>query len=154
MYYTRKVLNSKGFSTTHHLSRNYWRAVDLRHDVLREPLGLRFTREQLLAEDKDYHVIFKRDNVVWACLVLTPLDNKRLKMRQVAVSDELQGTGLGTKLVEWSEALAKDYGYTSMECNARKSAVPFYLKLGYQIDGDEFTEVGIPHYHMYKHLEY
>lgn len=152
MSYVRKVVNRKGFLVTPHLGRNYWKAVDLRHDILREPLGLRFTREQLLAEDKDIHVVYRFDNVVWACLVLTPLDDKRIKMRQVAVDDDLQGKGIGSKLLEWSEALAKDKGYQWMECNARKGAVPFYLKHGYQTVGDEFVEVGIPHYHMQKQL--
>lgn len=152
MAYVNRVKDNKGFSCTAHLSRDYWRSVDLRHDVLREPLGMKFTRAQLLAEDKDYHIIYKSINVVWACLVLTPQKNGRIKMRQVAVDDELQGRGIGAKLIEWSEAFAKDEGFTLMECNARKRAVPFYLKQGYTVVGDEFTEIGIPHYHMEKQL--
>jgi predicted GNAT family N-acyltransferase len=36
--------------------------------------------------------------------------------------------------------------------HARKSAVGFYEKLGYEIEGDEFEEVTIPHYEMQKTL--
>jgi predicted GNAT family N-acyltransferase len=36
--------------------------------------------------------------------------------------------------------------------HARQSAVGFYQKLGYQIRGEEFEEVTIPHYEMQKQL--
>jgi predicted GNAT family N-acyltransferase len=36
--------------------------------------------------------------------------------------------------------------------HARKSAAAFYEKLGYQIIGDAFEEVTIPHYEMQKNL--
>jgi predicted GNAT family N-acyltransferase len=36
--------------------------------------------------------------------------------------------------------------------HARKTAMGFYEKLGYEKIGDEFTEVTIPHYKMEKRL--
>jgi predicted GNAT family N-acyltransferase len=36
--------------------------------------------------------------------------------------------------------------------HARKTAVPFYERIGYQVAGEEFLEVGIPHYEMRKLL--
>ena len=36
--------------------------------------------------------------------------------------------------------------------NARKTAVGFYEKLGYERKGDMFTEVGIAHFKMHKYL--
>jgi predicted GNAT family N-acyltransferase len=36
--------------------------------------------------------------------------------------------------------------------HARKNAVGFYEKMGYQVTGDEFTELTIPHYIMEKQL--
>lgn len=152
MSYKSEVENSKGIKIADHKSQNYWKAVELRYDQLREPLGLRFTREQLLAEDKDIHLVYKVGGFVMACLVLTPLDEERIKMRQVAVDESLKGQGVGSKMVEYAEAHAKDLGYKSMECNARLSAVPFYEKMGYHTEGDLFHEVTIPHYHMKKQL--
>lgn len=39
-----------------------------------------------------------------------------------------------------------------IETHAREYAADFYLKLGYEITGDRFTEVGIPHRFMEKRL--
>lgn len=152
MSYKSELTNTKGIKIAEHKSQNYWKAVELRYDQLREPLGLRFTREQLLAETDDIHIVYKNGSYVLACLVLTPIDEQRIKMRQVAVDEELKGQGVGSIMVQFAEAHAKDLGYKTMECNARLSAVPFYKKLGYHTVGDMFHEVTIPHYHMVKAL--
>jgi len=36
--------------------------------------------------------------------------------------------------------------------HARKTAIGFYEKSGYSVIGDEFTEVGIPHFEMVKKI--
>jgi predicted GNAT family N-acyltransferase len=64
----------------------------------------------------------------------------------------LQGQGIGSQLVLFTDNYAKEKGYKLIHCNARKTAVPFYLKQGYKILGDEFLEVNIPHYYMEKIL--
>ncbi len=74
-------------------------------------------------------------------------------MRQVAVDDGKQGTGLGKKLSLAAEAYAAENGFSVVYCNARKTAAPFYEKLGYKIVSDEFVEVGIAHFIMEKKLE-
>lgn len=152
MHYVHKLKGHRYISVVAHGSSNYWHAVDLRYAVLREPLGLNYTREQLLAEDKDIHIIYYTDSIVMATLMLTPTENGYIKMRQVAVDEQYQGAGIGAKLVEFSEAYALDLGYKHMEMHARKTAVPFYLKQGYKIIGNEFMEVTIPHFKMSKDL--
>ncbi len=152
MYYIHKLKGHRYISVVPHGSRNYWLAVDLRYAVLREPLGLNYTREQLLAEDKDIHLVYFTDSMVLGTMMLTPLENGRIKMRQVAIDEQYQGAGIGSKMVEYAEAYALDLGYNIMEMSARKTAVPFYLKLGYQTVGDEYEEVTIPHYKMEKDL--
>ncbi len=135
-----------------HNSALYWKAVDLRTKILRIPLRLSFTQEELLKENDQLHFVYLKNETVIATLALKPVSKTNMKMRQVAVVDSAQKTGIGRKLVEFSEEHARNNGYTMMECNARKVAIPFYLKQGYQIEGDEFTEVNIPHFRMVKHL--
>jgi predicted GNAT family N-acyltransferase len=72
------------------------------------------------------------------------------KMRQVAVSPDRQGSGLGRELVLESEAWARRNGFAEIRLHARLNAVPFYERLGYHVEGDEFLEVGIPHFLMRK----
>lgn len=131
----------------------YDEAVALRHIVLRAPLGMQYTPEQLAAEWSNIHIAaFNENGKITGYLNLTPLDDKVVKMRQVAVAPELQGQGIGTELVQYSENMARQLQFSEISLHARKTAVPFYLKLGYQITGDEFEEVTIPHFKMFKHL--
>lgn len=131
-------------------SLDYDATVELRREVLRRPLGLDFTDEELAAEEDSVHLAFLNGEDVLACLVLKPLDPKTLKMRQVAVRDGMQGKGLGRQLVETSEAWGRTNGYSRMTLHARDTAVPFYLALGYAVEGEPFEEVGIPHRAMSK----
>ena len=133
-------------------SPEYKTALQLRDKVLRKPLGLQFTAAELAKDENDLHFGLFDGNRIIACLTLSEAENKKMKMRQVAVDDALQGKGLGKKLSLAAEKYALQKGFDTMFCHARKIAAPFYLKLGYKIIGDEFTEVNIPHYVMEKKL--
>ncbi len=126
-------------------------SIQLRTKVLREPLGLSFTTEDLSKEWNQKHLVGVNENGdLVAVLVLKQVDNKVVKMRQVAVDPSLQGKGIGKMLVEHSEGLARQMGFEKMELSAREVAVDFYLKLGYKKVGKKFEEVGIPHFKMTK----
>jgi GNAT superfamily N-acetyltransferase len=128
----------------------YDEAVRLRYQVLREPLGLDFTAEQLEAEYSDTHLALYQGGPLLAYLCLSPLRDKEIKMRQVAVRPDLQKTGIGTALVQAAEQLAKSLGFTKISMHARDTAIPFYERLGYKKEGKEFTEVNIPHFKLVK----
>jgi GNAT superfamily N-acetyltransferase len=136
-----------------HGSAEYEETVALRDDVLRRPLGLRFTPEQLGAEHGDYHVACYDDGRLVGCLILTPLEKGELKMRQVAVAEDWQGKGIGRAMVEFSERFARTHGFNEITMHARESAVPFYEKLDYERVGKRFEEVTIPHWKMRKRME-
>ena len=138
--------------TFNYHSPEYKQALQLRDKILRKPLGLQFSEAELKKDEHDIHFgLFEEEKIV-ACLTLTKTDNGKMKMRQVAVYDTAQGKGLGSKLSVAAEEYAKENGYHTMFCHARKAASNFYLKLGYKIIGDEFTEVNIPQYEMEKRL--
>ena len=132
----------------------YDACVRLRTDILRKPIGLEFTVEQLSEEWSDTHLACfdARENIV-GCLILSKKDKKTLKMRQVAVAENVQKKGIGQQLVAFSEKWARQNDFEKMVLNARESAVPFYLKMNYQKIGERFLEVGIPHFSMEKKLK-
>ncbi len=128
-------------------------AVRLRYEVLRKPLGLEYTPEQLAAEYNNHHLAaYSNNGQLLGYLNLTPSDGGVIKMRQVAVEPQAQGMGVGKKLVEASEVLARKIGYQNMVLHARETAVAFYEKLGYHKVGERFEEVTIPHFRMEKPL--
>ncbi len=135
-----------------HLSPAYALCVALRRDVLRKPLGLEFTVDQLAAESGSLHLAAFDEDVLVGCLMLTPKGKDTIQMRQVAVRPDHQGKGLGAAMVRESEAAARFHNYKRMVLNARETAVPFYLKLGYKVVGEPFVEVGLPHRRMEKVL--
>ena len=134
-------------------SEEYKRELELRDEVLRKPIGLSIFDNNLEKEAKDYHIgVFENDTIV-GILILTDINKDETKMRQVAVDELFRGKYIGTKLTIFAEDLAKRLGYKRIILKARKTAVEFYEKLGYLIEGDEFLEVGIPHFSMHKTLD-
>ena len=62
-------------------------------------------------------------------------------------------SGLARTMMRELEAILSARGFTDLSLHARKSAVGFYEKLGYEAVGEEFTEITIPHRKMVKRLE-
>ena len=135
-----------------HGSPQYWATVELRDSVLRKPLGLRFSPEELQAEKGSRHVACYRGQRLVGCLVLRPMAGGDLQMRQVAVVADVQGNGIGRAMVQYAEALARTLGCSRIVLHARVAVVPFYEKLGYAKVGERFVEVTIPHWAMEKSL--
>jgi ribosomal protein S18 acetylase RimI-like enzyme len=135
-----------------HGSKEYRQMVKLRDDILRKPLGLGFTQDEL-EEEKDNMLIaaFEDDDILGCCMLVEEKPGT-LRLRQMAVLNDLQGKGIGRALMNFAENLARDQGYKIMSMHARKNAVGFYEKMGYKVTGNEFLEVTIPHYVMEKKL--
>ncbi len=133
-------------------SPEYSEMVELRYQILRKPLGLDFSEEYLSKEKSDYLCVCERNTKTIGACILTPLENHIIQLRQMAVSDNYQGKGIGKMLIDFAEQTAISNSFNKITLHARKIAVPFYEKLGYIMVSDEFYEVGIPHYEMEKNL--
>jgi predicted GNAT family N-acyltransferase len=92
------------------------------------------------------------DDKMLACCMLVEENSKTVRLRQMAVLNDLQGKGIGKALMLFAENLARDRGYKKITMHARKNAIGFYEKMGYVRIGNEFEEITIPHYLMEKKL--
>lgn len=126
--------------------------VNLRNEILRKPLGLSFDQEELEKEKDDILMGAFEDDRLLGCCLMTRVDAGTVRLRQMAVPNNMQGKGIGRALMIFAENIARDLGYKKLCMHARKTAVGFYQKLGYTISSDEFVEVTIPHYTMEKTL--
>ena len=135
-----------------HGSREYQQMVQLRDDILRKPLGLHFTPEELESEKQNLMMGAFEDDAMLGCCMLVEEEPHTVRLRQMAVINDLQGKGVGTALMNFAENLARDRGYRKITMHARKNAIGFYEKLGYKKVGKEFEEITIPHYVMEKQL--
>jgi predicted GNAT family N-acyltransferase len=130
----------------------YPQVYQLRETILRKPLGLSLKNEDLSQDEKDIICIALCNENVMACLMLQELSPTLMKLRQMAVAQEMQGKGIGNMLVQFAETHCLNRGIDKMVLHARTHAIPFYLSLAYTIVGPEFTEVNIPHVKMEKKL--
>lgn len=135
-----------------HGSNDYDKMVKLRLNVLRTPLGLSFTQEELAAEKSDILIGNIHDEEMIGCCILSILDDKKLKLRQMAVNPKFQGRGIGENIINFTENLARDKGYTHITMDARDTALGFYEKFGYKIASEPFVKLGLQHHMMEKKL--
>jgi N-acetylglutamate synthase-like GNAT family acetyltransferase len=133
-------------------SAEYSATLALRDAVMRRPLGLQFTDEELQRDRTDFHLACHDDGQLVGCLVLSPLSDSDVQMRQVAVPPPLQGKGIGRALVQFAEDFARRHGFSRMTLHARDTAIPFYDNLDYQRIGEPFEQVTIQHWEMTKLL--
>ena len=133
-------------------SLDYRASLVLREEILRKPLGLPFRAEDTAHDDYSFHLGCYREEALVGVLVLEPLDEVRIKMRQVAVAAETQGQGAGSDLVAFAEKFVREKGYRTIVAHARQEYHSFYVKRGYAIRGGPFIEVTIPHYAIAKEL--
>lgn len=135
-----------------HGSPEYFQMVQLRNDILRKPLGLAFDPGELEREKEDILIAaFEEERMLGCCMLITT-EPGTVRLRQMAVLNNLQGKGIGRALMQFAENIARDRGYRKITMHARKTATGFYQKLGYEPNGEEFVEVTLPHVVMEKHL--
>ena len=101
-------------------------------------------------DEKSWHFVAVEEGAVIGCVVLFPLDSEghTAQLMQMAVESNLQGKGIGKLLVDHLLGFCKTQGIKQVVCHSRDTAVKFYLRSGFEIYGEPFTEVGIQHYHM------
>lgn len=141
-----------GLKQIDHGTGEYKKMIALRQQILRQPLGLSFSFEELEKEKDDLLIAAFDDDDMLGCCLLSKINNDTLRLRQMAVQNNLQGKGIGASIMSFVENLARDKGYKYLMMHARNTAIGFYEKFGYKARGNEFIEVGVPHHVMEKIL--
>ncbi len=131
----------------------YWQVVDLREKILRKPLGLKFSSNDLTGDNNDIILAACFQNKVIGCVQLQPVDKQTYKLRQMAVDKTFRRQGIGKKLIFEAEQTARNKHRNKIILHARKTALNFYKKLKYKVTSEKFFEIGIAHYQMEKKLD-
>ena len=135
-------------------SARYDELVELRYKVLLEPLGLKFLDSYRQKEIGYLHIGFVEslDDKLVGGLMMVPLNDKEIRMMQVAVDGKYQREGIGHQMIAYAEKRAKEAGYSRLIMHAMLSVVHFYEKLGFRAEGDIFEENCITFAKMVKDL--
>jgi len=134
------------------LDPDYAAEQELRNRVLRIPLGLELSEDDLRGEDEQLHVVGLDDRGKVIACVLVAFPEAGAKIRQIAVDDAWRDQGIGAELMQRAEAVVRERGKLRVLLHARVSARGFFEKLGYATTSDVFIEVTIPHVTMEKVL--
>jgi predicted GNAT family N-acyltransferase len=136
-----------------HGTNEYLQMVNLRDNVLRRPLGLTFSHDELANEKDEILIACMDDGEMLGCCMLVKVDKETVRLRQMAVAPNLHGKGIGASIINFAENIAIDKGFKTMTMHARDTAIGFYGKFGYAIKGHQFVEVNVPHHVMEKKLK-
>jgi predicted GNAT family N-acyltransferase len=136
----------------YHGTPEYDQMVQLRYEIMRKPLGLGFTDNELKKEKDDILIGAFEDDEILGCCLITKVNNQCARLRQMAVQKKRQGMGIGESMMQFAENIARDRGFRILMMHARETAIGFYERYGYKTRGDEFIEVNIPHRVMEKKL--
>ncbi|MGB6220171.1 GNAT family N-acetyltransferase [Haloferula sp.] len=119
---------------------------------LRQPLGLNLNTDDTENEADHRHFALLDGKTIIGGLIARPTDHRSMRFRQMWINPPLHGKGHGKHLLITVETILAKEGITHFTLHARQSARDFYLKCDYLPLGKTFTEVGIPHIAMDKHL--
>ena len=143
-------MNNISISFINSASPRYSEVFDLRDEILRKPLGMSLRDEDMTRDQINTIFIAEHENKIIGCVLMEPKGPDTVQLRAMAVYNNWQGKGVGRLLVQALEAHAWEHGYSKIMLHARKVVLGFYKSMDYRQVGDEFKEVGIPHYQMEK----
>jgi predicted GNAT family N-acyltransferase len=70
------------------------------------------------------------------------------RIGRMAVRSGFRGRGVGSALLRAALAAARAAGWGEVRLSAQTHAVPFYAAHGFQAEGPEYADAGIPHRSM------
>lgn len=130
----------------------YREALALRERHLRHELGLELTPDDVEGEEAQIHLVHVIHGKLVGCVILKPVDDQTIRLRQMVVASSLRGRGIGAMLIHAAEQECRRLGAGKIVLHARSEAMGFYSKLGFKPVSGIFMEVGIPHQTMEKLL--
>lgn len=118
----------------------YREALMLRNRVLKESAGKAYLFEAPIEEKQDIHLVVRQGDEVVGTLLLHPVSNAFVQIKQVAIEPLTQGKSLGKNLMIYAEEIAERLGFSTIFLTGRKQAWGFYEKLAYQELPYEYQE--------------
>lgn len=98
--------------------------------------------EMGIDEDADgYHFAAFQDNYIVGIVSLFK-QGDRFQFRKLAVDASVQSQGIGSSLLNYIIDFTKNEGGKTLWCNARLTAIPFYIKHEFTRTGKFFSKNG------------
>ncbi|WP_255196070.1 GNAT family N-acetyltransferase [Halorarius litoreus] len=125
-------------------------ALAIRTRVFVEEQDVPMDREVDGLDDEATHFLVTDDEPLATARVRD--HDGELKVERVAVLADHRGEGYGAAVMDAVESWGRESGYDEVVLHAQVPVVEFYERLGYDVEGEEFEDAGIPHRTMRKRL--
>jgi len=125
--------------------------LPLRHQVLWPDLSV---EDCVLADDEDglHFGGFIEGQLI--CVASVFEDESTYRLRKFAVLPQMQGKGCGTKMLRHICAALKAKNVQTLWFDARKTAIPFYKRLGFEQKGADFYKRDVVYVKMQRMLTF
>ena len=127
-------------------------ALDVRLTVFVEEQGVPESIEVDDHEDEATHFVAYDDGDPVGAARLREYESDVGKVERVAVLESRRGEGWGDRVMHALESAARER-YDELYLHAQQTAARFYERRGYEREGEQFEEAGIPHVAMRKRLD-
>ena len=140
------------FKIIQYASQEYKETLQLREDVMRKPLGLLLSAEDVRNDNKRIHIGGYDNNKLICTCSLKIIHHKISHIYSFCVKQEFQNKGVGRQLMAFTENYCKSQGVTRLYVEGRKTAQIFYQKCGFLPCGSEYMDMNILHQDMHKDI--
>jgi putative N-acetyltransferase (TIGR04045 family) len=126
-------------------------ALELRRRVFCDEQGVTLEADQDGRDPEAVHIVaVDAGQLVGTCRLV--FDDGIARLGRMAVEPNLRGRGIGAHILEEAEREARAAGARRIRLHAQTDAQSLYERGGFQVQGEEFIEEGIPHVTMEKRL--
>lgn len=124
----------------------------LRWEVLLKPQGIPPEMEMTTQEEKSLHLIALHQKKLVGCILFYPESETKGRLYHMALSEEYQGKGFGRKLISTLERALMGRGIKEVYLDTPQDRVGFYIRMGYQMEGNVQLQNGQLQQRMIKKL--
>ena len=126
-------------------------ALDLRYRVFCDEQGVTLAADQDGLDPEALHIVaFDDGRLVGTCRLV--FDGGIARLGRMAVEPDMRGRGVGALVLAAAEDESRSAGADRIRLHAQTAARSLYERGGFEVQGDEFMEEGIPHVTMEKRL--
>lgn len=128
---------------------SWQQALPVRHQVLWPTKAPDFCKIE--GDELAYHYgYFVKNQLVAVASIY--LDGNKARLRKFATLSAYQSQGIGTKLISHILKELNSSDVTTFWCDARASAVGFYQRLGFIVEGELFYKEQVSYYKMSRRI--
>lgn len=128
---------------------NWQQTIPIRHAVLWPNENPSYVEVEGDADALHFGV-FVADGII--CVASVFIDGESARLRKFATLPAFQGKGLGSYMLRHLITELKTSAISYLWLDARASAVEYYQRFGFTVEGVCFYKNQQPYYKMYKHL--